>query len=202
MKKTTKIKNTKKSKQGFFGRNYISCWEYLKESKNYIYFSAGIFVLFALIGFIFPIFFKQQILDFIKNLSLQVSGLNFQQLFSFIFLNNLRATFFSILLGIGFGIFPLITAIVNGYLLGFVARYSVNEGGLLVLWRLLPHGIFEIPAVILSLGIGMKLGLWVFTKKQSFKEEVFEALRFFIFVVLPLLLIAGIIESLLIALLR
>ena len=93
----------------------------------------------------------------------------------------------------------MITDIFNGYLVGFVARMSVDAGGIGVLWKLFPHGIFELPAVIMSIGIGMKMGIDIFRKdKKQIARNFKEALRFLIFVVLPLLIIAGIIEGILI----
>jgi stage II sporulation protein M len=81
------------------------------------------------------------------------------ELISFIFLNNLQSSFFGMVFGIALGIFSMITSVLNGYLLGFVSSKAVYEGGILVLWRLFPHGIFELPALFLSTGLGLKLGL-------------------------------------------
>jgi stage II sporulation protein M len=101
-------------------------------------------------------------------------------------------------LGVLLGIFPFLTAISNGYLLGFASKITAESQGLLVLWRLIPHGIFELPAIIISTGIGIKLGISVLKNWNKFKFEFTEALRFFVFVLLPLFLIAAIIEGLLI----
>lgn len=189
-----------KDKSGFLSRNYKKCWSFLKSSKNYIYFSILIFIFFTLIGFILPIFFQEEIISLVNNLSRQIEGLNLIQLIGFIFFNNLKTSFLAIALGIFLGIFPFAISIVNGYLLGFVARNSVDKAGVFVLWRVLPHGIFELPAVIMSIGIGMKLGIGLFKIKNTkeYKKEIIEALRFFAFVIFPLLLIAAIIEGLLI----
>ena len=77
---------------------------------------------------------------------------------------------------------------------------SFNVHSIFILWRLLPHGIFELPAVIISIGIGIKIGLDIWKKdaKQRLKRNFKEAIRLFIFVILPLLLIAGIIEGVLV----
>ena len=99
--------------------------------------------------------------------------------------------------GVLLGIFPIIAAIANGYLLGFVASISVGNVGFLVLWRLLPHGIFELPAIFISLGLGLKFGTFIFQKRklESFKEFFWSSLRVFLLIVIPLLVIAGIIEG-------
>jgi len=90
---------------------------------------------------------------------------------------------------------------LNGYLLGFVAMLSAKSQGIFILWRILPHGIFELPAIFISLGIGLRLGTYAFQKKKvSFKNWIFSSLRVFILIVLPLLIVAAIIEGALIAL--
>ncbi len=119
------------------------------------------------------------------------------ELIKFIFLNNLQSSFYGMIFGVLLGIFPMIAAIANGYLLGFVASISVENGGFLVLWRLLPHGIFELPAVFISLGLGLKFGMFIFQKRklESFREYFFNSLRVFFLIIIPLLIIAGIIEG-------
>ena len=157
-------------------------------------------MIFGLIGFLFPIFFEEQILDLIKELIAQTEGLGTFGLTKFIFLNNIKSSFFSMALGIFLGIFSFLILIVNGYVLGFVASKSVAVEGILVLWRLLPHGIFEIPAVMISAGLGLKLGAYLFVKhkKGDFKQWLLNSLRVFLFIVVPLLIIAAIIEGILI----
>ncbi|MDO8517006.1 MAG: stage II sporulation protein M [Nanoarchaeota archaeon] len=192
-------------KNDFFKEIYNDNWAFLKKIKNYIWFASLTFLLFALLGFLFPIFFKQEIFSFIKEVTQQIADYNSSQLISYIFLNNLKASFFAILIGIVFGIFPFFMAVANGYLIGFVSRYSVNEEGFLILWRLLPHGIFEIPAVILSIAIGMRLGIDVLKsgkQKGIFKQEFVKAIKTFIFIIIPLLVIAAIIEGFLVYFLK
>ena len=172
----------------------------MKESQRYIIFAVGLFALMFLVGFTFPIFFREEIFSFIAEMIEMIEGKSVVELIGFIFLNNLKVSFITIILGVTFGIFPLVMGVVNGYLIGFVAREAVVQEGLPVMWQLLPHGIFELPAIIFSIGIGMKIGVSLFESdvKKSLKYNFREGLRFFIFVVFPLLLIAGIIEGVLI----
>lgn len=53
---------------------------------------------------------------------------------------------------------------------------------------------------MLSIGIGMKIGTDIFkdNAKQKLGNDIKEGLRFFVFVIIPLLLVAGIIEGVLI----
>ena len=186
----------------FLKRNYSLCHEFFKESKNYILIAVGIFFITAIIGFIFPIFFREEISNLILEMIKMLEGKTGLEIMVMIFFNNMKASFLAMALGIGLGIFPIIAGIVNGYILGFVSREVVSSEGILVMWQLLPHGVFEIPAILLSIGIGIKIGGGFFAKdfKKITKRNLQEGFRFFCFVIFPLLLIAGIIEGLLIVL--
>ena len=187
-------------RKNFFVRNYSACWKFFIKCRWHIVFTLGVFALLFLVGFTFPIFFREEIFSFINKLVLSLEGKSPFELMVFIFFNNLKASFFAIVTGIGLGLFPLFTGIFNGYILGFVAREAADIGGIWVLWQLLPHGIFELPAIIFSIGIGLKIGTDMFNGDvgKKLKYNLYEGLRFFAFVIFPLLLIAGIVEGLLI----
>jgi len=190
-------------RRNFFVEQYSKCWKFFEESRWHIVFALSIFCLTFLIGFIYPQFFRAEIFSFIEELMAMLEGKGTIELIGIIFFNNFKASLFAIILGIGIGIFPLVTTIVNGYLLGFVSREAVSVGGISVLWQLAPHGIFELPAVIFSIGIGLKIGGDMFSGEvgKKLKHNFVEGLRFFGLVVFPLLLVAGIIEGLLIGVL-
>jgi len=179
---------------------FFKSWKYIKETRNFIYFSILIFFIFALVGFVFPNFFRQEIMDFITELLDKTQNLNQFELIKFIFLNNLQSSFMGLIFGIFFGIFPMLILIINGYLLGVVSSMSVTAGGFSVLWKLVPHGIFELIAVFISLGMGIKIGAFVFQKNKSIyiKYNLYNSLRVFILIIIPLLIIAAIIEGTLI----
>jgi len=185
--------------------NYFwDSWEYIKESKNYIYSVSIIFLFFGVVGFIFPNFFIEQIKSLIKQLLEQTGGLDTSSLMEFIFFNNLKASFFGLFLGIILGVIPVILIVVNGYVLGFVSNYAVKEAGFSSLFRLLPHGIFEIPAIMISVGLGVKLGMFIFSKRpdREFLRRAILSLKVFFFIIIPLLIIAAFIEGCLIGLLK
>jgi stage II sporulation protein M len=186
--------------------NYSKCWKFLIECRWFFVFTSGLFALTFLIGFAFPVFFRAEIFELIERLILEIEGKNTLEMITFIFLNNLTASFFAMVFGIFLGIFPVITCVVNGYLLGFVAREAVMVEGIFSLWRILPHGIFELPAVIFSIGIGIRFGtravgfLGLGDKNKGLGYVFREGLRFFVFVIFPLLVVGGIIEGILIGL--
>ena len=184
-------------------REYKDSWDYIKESRNFIYSIIGVFFAFALIGFFVPASedLTKIILEFIEKLLEQTKDMSQFELIRFIFVNNLQSSFFGLIFGVALGIFPVLATVANGYILGFVGKMSVESGGIFVLWRVLPHGIFELPAIFISLGLGLKLGSFIFRKEKGkfFRRCFWDSLRVFLFVVVPLLIIAGIIEGSLMA---
>jgi len=205
-------KNDRKGNKFSLSGGYKKSFSYIKDSKDFIYSAILLFFIFGVIGLFFQdlvnLFFSsvlgiplnEKIFDFIQKLWEQTQGKSHFDLISYIFLNNLQGSFIGLMLGIFLGIPTLIATVLNGYLLGFVAFFSIQESGVFVLWRLLPHGVFELPAIFISLGLGFRLGLFPFINKKSdsFFESVIESLRVFLFVILPLLVIAAIIEGTLI----
>lgn len=202
MKKS--MKKSKDVRKFSLKEHYVKSWSYIKESKNFIFLIIGFFVFSALIGFFVPAsdLVTGKILEFIEDILSRTEGMNQVQLISFIFLNNLEASFVGFASGILLGIIPMIVTLANGYVVGFVSKMSVDAEGVVSLWRLLPHGIFELPALFISLGLGLKFGSFIFqkNKEESFRAFLVNSLRVFVFIVIPLLIIAAIIEGSLIAL--
>jgi stage II sporulation protein M len=152
-------------------------------------------------GFVFPApdFIVEIIREIIKKLAEQTGGLNAIELMVFIFWNNLKLSFLGLSLGIVLGIFPVMMSFFNGYVLGFVSKITMREAGIFSLWRIFPHGIFELPAVFISLGLGIKLGFFIFySDDRDFLKFIKKSFFAFIFVVLPLLVVAAVIEGALI----
>ena len=197
-----KIKKVNQIQGGFFQKNFKFGLRYIKENRNFIYIVTGIFFFFVLVGYFFPApdFIAKIILDFIEELLKRTQNMSWAELTGFIFFNNLQSSFFGMVFGIVLGIFSIITVIINGYLLGFVSARVVSAEGITSLWRLLPHGIFELPAVLISMGLGLKIGTFIFQKKKikSLKEFFLSSFKTFLFVILPLLVIAALIETTLI----
>jgi stage II sporulation protein M len=187
-------------------KEYENSWKYVKDSEIFIYAIIGIFLFFILIGFFIsapqPIY--DAIINYIQDILAKTENLSLLDTIFFIISNNVQSTFLSISFGVFFGIFPVVNAVVNGYVLGFVSSISVSNGGIFTLWRLLPHGIFELPAVFISLGLGLRTGMFVFQKDKlkSLKNYLINSFKVFLFIILPLLIIAGIIEGILISLLK
>lgn len=178
----------------------MNSWRCIKECKSHIFVVIFIFVLSLFIGYFFPYFFVEEIKEFIKNLIERTSGMNALELIIFILFNNLWISFLGLAAGILFGIFPILVAVVNGYIIGFIFQEVVKSSGAFELWRILPHGVFELPAVIVSLGMGLKLGTSLFLEFKKALKLFLNLAKVFVLVVLPLLVVAAIIEGLLIIL--
>ncbi len=189
----------KKIKKFNLKEQYIKSLNYIKDIKTFIFIVILIFFLFVFIGYFIPApeYLENEIFRFIQELLERTEGMSHTQLIRFIFFNNLTSSFLGVILGFFLGIFPLISSISNGYILGFISSLSVQSEGLSVLYRLLPHGIFELPAVFISLAMGLKIGTFFFRKNRKIplKEYFLNSLRTFILVVIPLLIIAAIIEG-------
>jgi len=175
----------------------------LKLIKKYFIFSTVLFFIITLIGAFFPIFFKQQIIELLNQIIQQTQGLSSIELTRFIIANNIKSSFLALALGVFLGLVPLGIIFINAYVLGFVINKSILSQGPIILLKLFPHGIFELPAIFISISLGLRLGLFFFTyngnnKKQEFFRYIKQSIRIFILIIIPLLVIAGIIEGFLI----
>jgi stage II sporulation protein M len=100
-----------------------------------------------------------------------------------------------------FGIYSFFNILSNGIVLGYVFSKLVDASKLTEFWRILPYGIFELPAIFISLALGIKLGMFIFSKEKiaELKIRFKESLIVFVFCVIPLLITAAIIEGVLIS---
>jgi stage II sporulation protein M len=128
-------------------------------------------------------------------------GLTPLRLAGAIFLNNALKTLAAIVSGFLFGIVPAIYLLANGAALGIALTLSAqSRGPWLSLLSIAPHGIVELPAVFLGTGIGFKLGAHavqsIFKRTQStLGAEMLRGLKFFGAVIVPLLLVAALVEA-------
>jgi stage II sporulation protein M len=179
-------------RKGFIEMQYKKSLGFIKEIKNYIYLSIAIFAFYSLIGFFIPLpeEIYQRIFEILEELLRNTEGLGALGLMRFIFLNNIQSAFFAFVFGVFFGIFPIVSSALNGLILGVVASLSVSVGGFAILLRLLPHGIFELPAIFISFGMGLKIGLWLIINPVKFYWRDKKIISFlFILFYIPLLLI-------------
>ncbi|MBS3072797.1 stage II sporulation protein M [Candidatus Pacearchaeota archaeon] len=194
-----KIKKFKKNKGYSLVDEYKSAWCFLKDSKYYLLGVVTAFLLFFAVGFIVPIpdFVMNLIREWIDQILRETEGLDFFGMWLFIFKNNVSIAFLAIFLGLFFSLFPALSLAFNAYFIGAVTSMVIEETNLIEIWRLVPHGIFELPAIFISFAIGIKMGTFIFYKNPWDKmiEYLKEGFKIFIYFIVPLLIIAAIIEA-------
>lgn len=116
--------------------------------------------------------------------------------------NNIRAA----LATIAYGLIPLLflpalSLGINSLLIGFFAAFYVNNGMSMLYFfaAIIPHGIFEIPALVLSIASGLYLCRCVndFARQNTkgvVKSALVNILRVFCLRAAPLFIIASVIE--------
>lgn len=118
-----------------------------------------------------------------------------------IFLNNSVKTLLAIVFGALGGIVPLVFLLVNGYVIGLLLHSAMQaEGITATVVAIAPHGLFELPAILLGTGIGLMLGFHALKRlfgkeERSLTAELARGLRFFLIVILPLLILSAFIEA-------
>lgn len=189
----------KKKQEGFWSL-YKESFSFIKESKKYIFIVVSIFLVFLIIGYFSTLTPEMEALlkERLKEIAALFEGLNLLETIWMIFSNNIYVSFLSLFLGVLFGIFPIITSFSNGFIVGYVLQKAVAIDGILTIWKLFPHGIFELPAVIISMGIGLRLGATLIFRIKKLKNESLKALLVFLLIITPLLITAAIIEGLLV----
>ncbi len=179
---------------------------YLRESLFSILLVCILFFASVFVGFVFYEKLSPYILPILAQILEESRDLNTLEMIFFILQNNLFVSFGVAVLGVVFGIVPLLATIGNGIVIGYVLARVYIFSGLASWLQLFPHGIFELPAVLFSLGLGLKLGLSFFQGKGDVKKllirRFYQTMNVFLMIIIPLLIIAAVIEGILIALLQ
>lgn len=190
---------------------YQNEWRLFKESywKSFVvYFilfvGSGILSYFLFLGRERELtYFMEEIMNMFDDKGLFKPGITSFTLALLLLKNNATASFIIYVTGL-FPIFiPAVLIIVaNGALIGIVfsALKTSGEGILLpLLTAIVPHGIFEIPAVVLSASLSFYVSVGIIKKLMdsefSLRTCLINSLKTFLLVVLPLLVIAAVVEA-------
>ena len=118
-----------------------------------------------------------------------------------IFIKNVTAMLISFIFSPFFGIVPLLTLISNGWLIGYVATGVIAEKSIsYLLVGIMPHGIFEIPALVLAqaaalnFGVGTLLAIFKKSKDRPILTNFKRSARYLIIAII-LLIPAALIET-------
>lgn len=161
-------------------------------------------VLGAGIGMLFPEQAVETLNAFMEQISQSgvVSGEGQISVFPLL-MNNWRAMLISMAYGfVPFLFLPVISLLANGALLGLLAALFAGQGASLLafLAGILPHGIFELSALILSIACGVTLcvnmGRLVCgnPNRKPLLELLEDLLRMLVLVIAPLTAIAAVVE--------
>ncbi|MEK3719679.1 stage II sporulation protein M [Paenibacillus sp. FSL H8-0034] len=185
----------------------------LKLMKHYFIAATLVFVVGMILGAGFSESFQTFIESQLKALEQLTQSMadkpNPQwSMFWLIFWNNVLKTMLVIVLGAFFGILPLFFLLTNGLLLGYIGALSAHKESLLfVLKGIVPHGILEIPAIIIAAAFGMRLGVLMMkslaalispNRPNAYKEELLgfaKAIGPVVLVLVVTLTVAALIES-------
>jgi stage II sporulation protein M len=122
-------------------------------------------------------------------------------LFLIIFINNAIKALGIIFLGILLGLPTLLFIALNGFILGGLgsALESVN-GWRYVMASFVPHGVIEIPVILLAAALGFTVGMeslkWLVRRESQVKLQLSNGLKVYVRWILPGLAVAAIIEVL------
>jgi stage II sporulation protein M len=182
----------------------VRCFAVLRQNKNYLWLALALFALGWLLGALFTdsiLKLVQPSLDQLRDIAQKAQDKGGAYTSGVIFTNNLRATVTMLLLGILACVPTMISLVMNGMMIGvMLAKVGGNFWGL-VAFGILPHGIFEMPAIFIASAFGIKLGRVLLvplaekTRWQSFKFVWREVLSISWFVLL-LLVVAASVEGL------
>lgn len=177
---------------------------YFHRNRNYILFVIALFVISLIIGYVFRDVFADYVIEAIRNMAKNITN-DSSSLSVGIFLNNLRVAFIIILLGFLFSIFSLMILFTNGVLIGFM--FTIVPAPLMLIYTL-PHGIFEIPQLILTVvcallvtKLEINLIKGVLQRDKTFKGEIrnsstiIKDIILSITIIVVLLVIAALIEG-------
>ena len=177
---------------------------YFHRNRNYILFVIALFAISLIIGYVFRDVFADYVIEAIRNMAKNITN-DSSSLSLGIFLNNLRVAFIIILLGFLFSIFSLMILFTNGVLIGFM--FTIVPAPLMLIYTL-PHGIFEIPQLILTVvcallvtKLEINLIKGVLQRDKTFKGEIrnsstiIKDIILSITIIVVLLVIAALIEG-------
>lgn len=124
--------------------------------------------IWSAVGFLTYVFYPEllpQLLKFLEEVFKEILGeekfvISFATAFE-IFKNNLTAAFLAIVFGIFLGLAPLLAVAVNFFIIGFLLSVFIFSGQAHYFFlAIAPHGILELPAVLIASALGLRLGFF------------------------------------------
>jgi stage II sporulation protein M len=168
----------------------------------YIVLAAVIFIVSVALGFVIPNevnVIMGNALESLQESAKVLASLGPVTFLIVIFLNNAIKCLLIIVLGVILCLPPVIFVCFNAALIGALAAFLGTQiGYTTVVAGLLPHGIIEIPALLVSAALGLSIGVevWkmIFRQRSRVKEQLKYGLRIYARWLILALLVAAIIE--------
>ncbi len=175
-----------------------------RQLAPYILLLSLLFSAAFLAGTAAPAPVRQQATEAYEMVVDNYAGLSGGGLFFFLLVHNVMGSILILVSGVLVGILPVLSIASNGFFLGVLYTHAAEAGsyGKAIL-KVLPHGIFEIPALLVVASYGLWLGVTVLRRMRGKEETMLRfhiehAFRRYFAVVFPLLVIAATIETALI----
>ena len=166
------------------------------DARNYIYAAAMLYCLGIGVGWLMPYRFSF-LNDLVKDLFNQFSNPGAFEFIASVFIHNVIVTYITMCLFVFFGLIPVVAALFNGVVVGWVVVSVPGVTTTQAVGMLAPHGLFEWPAMFMAWGTGLWRGVgYRFSDQQtSYLDRWLRANKVFFVIVLPLLIVAAIIEG-------
>jgi len=121
---------------------------------------------------------REELTKAFQGIAENYRGLEGGKLFFTILLHNVVATIFLPITGVIVGIIPTFAIGANGFVLGVVYRQTAEVMGYSkAALKVLPHGVFVLPALLIAASYGLWLGVMIVQRMKGKKNTL---LRFHI----------------------
>jgi len=167
--------------------------------KRNLLLATALFTVSIILGTFSPSELFEEILNELAQLLGPVQSLGTPALLLIIFLNNAIKALLIIVLGILMGLPPLLFVTYNGFIIGAViSGYKSVVGWGVIAAALAPHGVIEIPLLLLATSLGFTVGReswrWLLRRRSQVREQLKRGLKLYLKWILGGLLVAAVIE--------
>ncbi len=172
--------------------------------KGWLLIAVSLFVLGLVLGLTTPISAAgplSQGIDTLEELAKSLATLPQSSILAIIFIKNVSAVLLSFALSPVLCLMPVIALIANGWLLGQVSAMIIEEQSLgYLLAGILPHGVFELPALMIGEAAAISFGITVILapfkkeRRNQLASSLSQNLKY-LAVALTLFLVAAVIET-------
>ncbi|HHL41834.1 MAG TPA: stage II sporulation protein M [Candidatus Bathyarchaeota archaeon] len=197
-----RVKTLSRENKGLLYLFFKDNWDYIAKLGPIFALTSLIFIYSIFIGYsIAPDVSPQSFEGVLSNIPDPVDSTSFEMFLAILY-NNVFASFLFMLSGVFLGLPPLMFMAFNGFFVGYVSYNAAQIQGIgFVLATILPHGIIEIPAIVLCGTMGVGLGyqlIFKLMRREGLQKYATESLMIFLKRIIPLLVLAAGIETALI----